>query len=122
MADLSESESLCALRSLGAASRMSVIMNRVRGARASRSSRCTVIATAPGPAPAAAAPAASSARARHRPPTATSTSLAPSSLPVPVTVPGTSHAPHDTRTTLLSAHVQLSLVNCPINHRRPVCH
>ncbi|KPI95525.1 hypothetical protein RR46_08984 [Papilio xuthus] len=75
VADRSESESLCALRSRGAASRMSVIMNLVRGARASRSSRCTVIARAPrGPAAPAPAPppTASSARARN-------TSLAPSS-------------------------------------------
>lgn len=60
VADLSESESLCALRSLGASCSMSVIMNRVRGARASRSSRCTVIASAPPAGPPAAASSASS--------------------------------------------------------------
>lgn len=85
MADLSESESRCALRSRGGASRMSVIMKRVRGAR-SRSSRCTVIASAPPagpPPPPGAAPSASSA-GHPRP---THSSIAPSS---PLTVPSQS--------------------------------
>lgn len=89
MIDLSESESLCALRSLGpslvAASRISVIMKRVRGARAP-SSRCTVIArppaaaTAPTPPPAPASTASSASR--HATPTG-DRELAPSAKPCP---------------------------------------